>query len=144
MQLNPRASWEDSVAAFCSLVLEPAGFEIRKISRVPYLCQGDPACNVYMLDDAIFVLAPTLTSLPERRCGRREGDVGGGGQRVDGVAGGFRSGSGAPGSIDITREGRQPLVLTAEESGQQNAVSSHSSHKQPPLPPVIPSTYRPF
>jgi hypothetical protein len=38
-QLDPSAGWEESVASLSSLVLEPAGFNILKISRVPYLCQ---------------------------------------------------------------------------------------------------------
>eukprot|EP00277_Geminigera_cryophila_P019053 CAMPEP_0179447048 /NCGR_PEP_ID=MMETSP0799-20121207/30775_1 /TAXON_ID=46947 /ORGANISM="Geminigera cryophila, Strain CCMP2564" /LENGTH=300 /DNA_ID=CAMNT_0021237263 /DNA_START=160 /DNA_END=1062 /DNA_ORIENTATION=- len=65
LALNPRAQWEEAVKELSSLVLQPAGFEILKISRVPYLCQGDASSSVYTLDDAVFVLrlSPELNPL---------------------------------------------------------------------------------
>jgi hypothetical protein len=55
--VDARAGWEESVKQLNSRVIEPAGFKIQKISRVPYLCQGDPGAPVYILDDAVFVLS---------------------------------------------------------------------------------------
>ncbi|XP_076370925.1 protein-L-histidine N-pros-methyltransferase isoform X3 [Tachypleus tridentatus] len=37
-------------------VIAPAGFEIVKWSRVPYLCEGDLEQSYYWLDDVVFVL----------------------------------------------------------------------------------------
>uniref|UniRef100_M4B8J7 Methyltransferase type 11 domain-containing protein n=1 Tax=Hyaloperonospora arabidopsidis (strain Emoy2) TaxID=559515 RepID=M4B8J7_HYAAE len=37
-------------------VLRPAGFKLRRFSRVPYLCRGDLHQPYYVLSDAIFVL----------------------------------------------------------------------------------------
>ena len=53
----PRSgSFERSAAMLAAEVLEPAGFEVCSLSRVPYLCEGDAARAVYSLDNAIFVL----------------------------------------------------------------------------------------
>ncbi len=41
LDLESKSSWEDSVNALVSQVLEPAGFSVTAIARVPYLCQGD-------------------------------------------------------------------------------------------------------
>ena len=58
VQLDAGARWEVGVRQLASLVLEPAGFRVVKVSRAPYLCQGDTGSSFYVLDDALFVLAP--------------------------------------------------------------------------------------
>ena len=56
LHLDPNASCEAAVQQLAARVLKPAGFKILKVSRVPYLCQGDTGSALYALDDAIFVL----------------------------------------------------------------------------------------
>jgi SAM-dependent methyltransferase len=51
----PRESWERSVTALVTNVLEPLGVELETVSRVPYLCRGDAARPLYVLDDALVV-----------------------------------------------------------------------------------------
>jgi SAM-dependent methyltransferase len=51
----PRESWERSVTALVTNVLEPLGLELEALSRVPYLCRGDAARPLYVLDDALVV-----------------------------------------------------------------------------------------
>ncbi len=51
--------WEHSVARLAENVLEPLGFRIEKVSRVPYLCRGDAERPIYVLDDALLVCAKT-------------------------------------------------------------------------------------
>lgn len=49
-------------------VFEPAGFDVEKFSRLPYLCEGDLHQSFYLLDDAVFVLKPkswrSVTDVP--------------------------------------------------------------------------------
>ncbi|XP_065339788.1 protein-L-histidine N-pros-methyltransferase [Cloeon dipterum] len=40
------------------LVLQSAGFEIERWTRLPYLCEGDLGQSYYWLDDVVFVLKP--------------------------------------------------------------------------------------
>jgi 2-polyprenyl-3-methyl-5-hydroxy-6-metoxy-1,4-benzoquinol methylase len=54
--LLPSMGWEESVNILISDVLEPAGLEVERLARVPYLCQGDQDTPYYTLDDAFFVL----------------------------------------------------------------------------------------
>lgn len=50
-------TWEEQA---CSLseALAGAGFTVVSFSRLPYLCEGDLYREHYVLDDAVFVLAP--------------------------------------------------------------------------------------
>ena len=57
-QLDAHSSWEQSVNEISSRVIRPAGFRILRVSRAPYLCQGDTGSAFYALDDALFVLSP--------------------------------------------------------------------------------------
>ncbi|XP_033754850.1 methyltransferase-like protein 9 [Pecten maximus] len=49
-------TFEDQCKSFIESVFEPAGFEVEKFSRLPYLCEGDMHQSFYMLQDAVFVL----------------------------------------------------------------------------------------
>lgn len=58
--LPPAAdTWEAGAAVLASELLEPLGFNVRSLSRAPYLCRGDARRPLYALDAAIFVLEPT-------------------------------------------------------------------------------------
>ncbi|GBG27703.1 Cytochrome c oxidase assembly protein COX11, mitochondrial [Hondaea fermentalgiana] len=50
-----KASFEESLEALALRVLQPEGFRIRSISRVPYISQGDSVQRYYVLSDAIIV-----------------------------------------------------------------------------------------
>ena len=52
-------SFEEQVNAFSNNVFKPAGFEVEKFTRLPYLCEGDMNRSFYVLDDVVFVLKPT-------------------------------------------------------------------------------------
>ena len=49
------ASFEASLSAMVTRVLEPAGLEVLSVSRVPYISQGDSMQRYYVLSDAIIV-----------------------------------------------------------------------------------------
>eukprot|EP01112_Ceratiomyxa_fruticulosa_P008296 TRINITY_DN2148_c0_g1_i1.p1 TRINITY_DN2148_c0_g1~~TRINITY_DN2148_c0_g1_i1.p1 ORF type:complete len:347 (-),score=69.35 TRINITY_DN2148_c0_g1_i1:99-1139(-) len=49
-------TWEDKVACFTENVLEKTGYRVVRISRVPYISEGDVYRQIYTLDDAIFVV----------------------------------------------------------------------------------------
>ena len=49
-------SWEEGMAKLWTEVLQPMGFELLALARVPYLCEGDLHVEYYSLDDAIIVL----------------------------------------------------------------------------------------
>lgn len=51
-------NFEEQVQFFIMKVFEPAGFDVEKFSRLPYLCEGDLHQSFYVLDDAVFVLKP--------------------------------------------------------------------------------------
>lgn len=51
-------NFEEQVQFFIKKVFEPAGFNVEKFSRLPYLCEGDLHQSFYLLDDAVFVLKP--------------------------------------------------------------------------------------
>jgi len=51
-------SWEAGVEALWTNLIEPSGFDILKLSRVPYISEGDHKFGAYVLDDAVFVLRP--------------------------------------------------------------------------------------
>ncbi len=56
-QLDAHATWEQGVNEISHRVIRPAGFSILRVSRAPYLCQGDTGSAFYALDDALFVLS---------------------------------------------------------------------------------------
>ena len=51
-----RATFEASLTTLVHGVLEPAGFEVLRWSRVPYYCEGSPSHEYYALDEAVLVL----------------------------------------------------------------------------------------
>lgn len=51
-------NFEEQVQFFIKKVFEPAGFDVEKFSRLPYLCEGDLHQSFYLLNDAVFVLKP--------------------------------------------------------------------------------------
>eukprot|EP00300_Choanocystis_sp_HF-7_P022107 c21246_g1_i1.p1 GENE.c21246_g1_i1~~c21246_g1_i1.p1 ORF type:complete len:340 (+),score=60.84 c21246_g1_i1:56-1021(+) len=55
-----KMEFETSVQYFTMRVLEPCGFRVTCVSRVPYLCKGDDYKPYYSLDDALFVCVPDL------------------------------------------------------------------------------------
>ena len=57
LHLPPNASFETSVERLWATVLDPLGFRLDALSRVPYLSDGDSVAPVYTLDDALFVLS---------------------------------------------------------------------------------------
>ncbi|KAK3239686.1 hypothetical protein CYMTET_50401 [Cymbomonas tetramitiformis] len=57
LNMDPNASWEQSVKDLTDKLFLPTGFQVESISRVPYLAEGDLYSPVYGLDDAIFVLS---------------------------------------------------------------------------------------
>jgi SAM-dependent methyltransferase len=55
--LSSTASFEASLDALWRTVLQPLGFRLHAVSRVPYMSDGDEKSPVYVLDDAILVLS---------------------------------------------------------------------------------------
>uniref|UniRef100_A0A915PPK1 DREV methyltransferase n=1 Tax=Setaria digitata TaxID=48799 RepID=A0A915PPK1_9BILA len=55
-------TFEEQAGSLVVDVLEPAGFELVKWSKLPYLSEGDFGGPVYHLDDAVFLLKPKNTS----------------------------------------------------------------------------------
>jgi len=49
-------SWEAGVDALWENLIAPAGFELIRLARVPYISEGDHLFDAYVLDDAVFVL----------------------------------------------------------------------------------------
>jgi len=49
-------SFEQAVNSLVAKFIEPAGFTVQSLSRVPYLCRGDCYVSMYELDDAVLVL----------------------------------------------------------------------------------------
>lgn len=49
-------SWESGVEALWLNLIKPAGFDLVRLSRVPYISEGDHKFGAYVLDDAVFVL----------------------------------------------------------------------------------------
>ena len=55
--LPPNGGFEESLAQLYATVLQPLGLRLEAVSRAPYLSDGDQACPVYCLDDALLVLS---------------------------------------------------------------------------------------
>jgi len=47
---------EEQINEFILNVFQPSGFRLKKLSRLPYLCEGDMERSYYFLPDYIFVL----------------------------------------------------------------------------------------
>ena len=47
---------EEQINEFVTNVFRPLGFHLKKLSRLPYLCEGDMEQSYYYLSDYIFVL----------------------------------------------------------------------------------------
>jgi hypothetical protein len=64
LHLPPNGSFEESLDQLWREVLQPLGFRLEAVSRVPYMSDGDTRCPVYVLDDAVLVLS--VPNLPPR------------------------------------------------------------------------------
>ena len=62
MELAPTRIWEVQFNHFVRDVIEPAGFELVRWTRVPYLCEGDFSQSFYSLNDVVIVLKPLLSN----------------------------------------------------------------------------------
>ena len=49
-------SFEEQISSFNRDVFRPAGLEVERLTRLPYLCEGDLEKSYYFLYDAVFVL----------------------------------------------------------------------------------------
>jgi SAM-dependent methyltransferase len=49
-------SWEASATSLVERLLQPLGFDLERLSRIPYLSRGDAETPLYVLDAAIIVL----------------------------------------------------------------------------------------
>lgn len=47
---------EEQINEFVLDIFQPLGFRVKKITRLPYLCEGDMERSYYFLSDYIFVL----------------------------------------------------------------------------------------
>ena len=47
---------EEQINEFIVHVFQPLGFRVKKLSRLPYLCEGDMERSYYFLSDYVFVL----------------------------------------------------------------------------------------
>ncbi|ESO09124.1 hypothetical protein HELRODRAFT_74006 [Helobdella robusta] len=52
----PRGTLEQQLSGLIHNVLVPAGYEVEKFSKVPYLCEGDLQHSYYVLQDVILLL----------------------------------------------------------------------------------------
>lgn len=50
-----RESWEAAASVLEADLLRPLGYDVRALSRVPYLCRGSKRRPVVQLDDALFL-----------------------------------------------------------------------------------------
>ena len=55
-------SVEEQIRTFVMDVLEPAGFEVQKFTKLPYLCEGDLYDDYFLLYDYVFVLKSRILS----------------------------------------------------------------------------------
>lgn len=53
-------SLEEQIESLHDNVFVPAGFEIVRFTRLPYLCEGDLNHDFFVLNDVVFVLKPKL------------------------------------------------------------------------------------
>jgi len=55
VRIDSRWSIEQQAGKFIKDVVEPNGFELESISRVPYLCEGDVKQPYYILSNVVMV-----------------------------------------------------------------------------------------
>ncbi|EDO37060.1 predicted protein [Nematostella vectensis] len=55
-------TWEEQVISLVEDVFTPAGYEVERFTRLPYLCEGDLYDSFYSLSDTVFVLKPVENS----------------------------------------------------------------------------------
>mmetsp|Transcript_29004 Transcript_29004/g.56785 ORF Transcript_29004/g.56785 Transcript_29004/m.56785 type:complete len:284 (-) Transcript_29004:143-994(-) len=53
-----KPTFEKAVSVFLTSVAKPLGFEVLAWTRTPYLCEGSPSHDYYVLDDLLVVLKP--------------------------------------------------------------------------------------
>ncbi|VDM31610.1 unnamed protein product [Hydatigera taeniaeformis] len=58
MEVSKSRAWEVQFDSFLTNVLQPAGFELLRWTRVPYLCEGDFSRSFYSLNDIVMVVKP--------------------------------------------------------------------------------------
>jgi hypothetical protein len=65
--LGQHASFEEAATQLVEQCVEPAGFTVERLARVPYLCLGDElGSSMYELDDCVLVCRRTEDG-PSRR-----------------------------------------------------------------------------
>lgn len=47
---------EKQISTFVYNVLRPAGFDVIKFTKLPYLCEGDLYDDFFLLHDYVFIL----------------------------------------------------------------------------------------
>jgi len=55
-------TFEEQVISLIRDTFTPAGFEVERFTRLPYLCEGDLEHSYYILYDAVFLLRPLQNS----------------------------------------------------------------------------------
>ena len=55
VKIDGRWEIERQAAKFVKDIVEPQGFELESISRVPYLCEGDVKAPYYILNNVVMV-----------------------------------------------------------------------------------------
>lgn len=58
MEVSESQAWEVQFDSFITNVLDPAGLELVRWTRVPYLCEGDLVRSFYSLNDVVMVVKP--------------------------------------------------------------------------------------
>ena len=54
-------TFEQQLLSLVQDVLVPAGFEVERFTKMPYLSEGDIYHSFYVLYDAVFVLRPVFS-----------------------------------------------------------------------------------
>uniref|UniRef100_A0A7S1M891 DREV methyltransferase n=1 Tax=Neobodo designis TaxID=312471 RepID=A0A7S1M891_NEODS len=58
-----RVPFEQCVQTLVDNVVKPAGFQVLRWTRVPYLCEGSASYQYYALDDVVLVMRPADPSM---------------------------------------------------------------------------------
>ncbi|CDS37367.1 methyltransferase9 [Echinococcus multilocularis] len=59
MEVSKSRAWEVQFDSFLTNVLQPAGFDLIRWTRVPYLCEGDFSRSFYSLNDVVMIVKPS-------------------------------------------------------------------------------------
>jgi len=51
---------EQQIQSLHDNVFRPAGFDVVRFTRLPYLCEGDLNTDFFVLNDIVFALKPRL------------------------------------------------------------------------------------